>query len=47
VDVFDFAIGLMNLIGEAARAMWGTWLGRSLLVLALASLPIVVVATHR
>jgi hypothetical protein len=35
------------LVGFVARLLAGTWGGRSLLLIALAALPIVAVATHK
>lgn len=44
VDLFD---AVTDLVGFVARLLVGTWGGRSLLLIALAGLPIVAVATHK
>jgi hypothetical protein len=47
VKLVDLLDGLTDLFGAVARLLVGTWGGRSLLLIALAGLPIVAVATHK
>ena len=47
VDAFDVVSNLLNLIGTGARLLVSTRGGRSLLLVAIAALPLIEVATKR